>query len=94
MIQDPYISVNIICTCCSLCFAYMWLSEKTADVIMEDSEKEVSIQDTQLAFSAEFNIPQSGKFIMDELSLGYYKALMREVKKDKFFVPEIRFNDL
>ena len=73
----------------SLNFVYLMLSEKITDVIKADVQRNTPIQDVQLAFSSTFNIPKTGNFSLHDLSVGYFKALVKEVEKDELYVPEV-----
>ena len=65
------------------------LSEKIANEIKADVQIDEPIDGVQLAFSTIFNIPKTGSFSLHDLTVGYYKALVNEVKKNDYFVPEV-----
>ena len=65
------------------------LSEKITDAIKADVQRHTTIQDVQLAFSSTFNIPKTGNFSLHDLSVGYFKALVKEVENEEFFLPEV-----
>ena len=65
------------------------LSEKITDAIKADVQRHTTIQDVQLAFSSKFNIPKTGNFSLHDLSVGYFKALVKEVEKEELYVPEV-----
>ena len=73
----------------SLNFVYLMLSEKITDVIKADAERNTPIKDVQLAFSDTFDIPKTGNFSLHDLSVGYFKALMKVVENEASFYPEV-----
>ena len=73
----------------SLNFVYLILSEKIADAIKADVQIDEPIDGVQLAFSRIFNIPKTGSFSLHDLTVGYFKALVDEVKKKQYFVPDV-----
>ena len=73
----------------SLNFVYLILSEKIDDAIQADVQRDKPVEDVQLAFSTVFNIPKTGTFSLHDLTVGYYKALVDEVEKNDYFVPDV-----
>ena len=65
------------------------LSEKITDVIKADVERNTPIKDVQLAFSGTFDIPKAGNFSLHDLSVGYFKALVKQVENEASFYPEV-----
>ena len=65
------------------------MSNKSADVILENEKEEESIEEVQLDFSTPFNIPKSGEFTMHELTVRYYKAVVKKVNKNNHFVMHV-----
>ena len=64
-------------------------SEKITDAIKADVQRHTTIQDVQLAFSSKFNIPKTGNFSLHDLSVGYFKALVKEVENEESFYSEV-----
>ena len=73
----------------SLNFVYLILSEKLNDTLQTDVRMDKPVEDVQLAFSTVFNIPKTGTFSLHDLTVGYYKALVNEVEKNDYFVPDV-----
>ena len=65
------------------------LSEKITDIIKADVQRNTPIPNVQLAFSSTFNIPKTGNFSLHDLSVGYFKALVKEVENEELFLPEV-----
>ena len=70
------------------------LSEKITDAIKADVQRHKTIQDVQLAFSSTFNTPKTGNFSLHDLSVGYFKALVKEVEKEELYLPEVIMREI